>query len=56
MTENLVLERSFTRDPLHIVTRLQGGSPVSRVLMWGDVPVWLITRYAMPGQCWPTRG
>jgi hypothetical protein len=45
MNEHLVLDRSFMRDPHHILNRLHRESPVSSALMWGDVPVWLITRY-----------
>jgi cytochrome P450 len=28
-----------------VLRRLQAEAPVSRVVMWGSVPVWLVTRY-----------
>jgi cytochrome P450 len=40
------LDRSFTREPLHMLRRLQIEGPVSRVLMWNTTPVWLVTRYS----------
>lgn len=45
MQDLISLDRSFTRDPVDLLRRLQNESPVSRVLMWNDVPVWLVTRY-----------
>jgi cytochrome P450 len=45
MLENPQLDRSFTRNPLKVLRRLQVQAPVSRVVMWGSVPVWLVTRY-----------
>jgi cytochrome P450 len=45
VTDTLILDRSFTRDPHEILRRLQTEAPVSRAVMWGDVPVWLVTRY-----------
>jgi cytochrome P450 len=45
MTATLLLDRSFTRDPHDVLHRLQREAPVSRALMWGDLPVWLITHY-----------
>jgi cytochrome P450 len=40
------LDRTFTRDPLDVLRRLQLDGPVSRVLMWNRAPVWLVTRYS----------
>jgi cytochrome P450 len=45
VTEMVLLDRSFTRDPHAVVHRLQGREPVRRAVMWGDVPVWLVTCY-----------
>jgi cytochrome P450 len=39
------LDESFTRDPREVLRRLQSESPVSPAVMWGGVPVWLVTRY-----------
>lgn len=46
MVEIPHLDSSFTRDPMNVLHRLQAEAPVSRVVMWGSVPVWLVTRYA----------
>jgi cytochrome P450 len=45
MTDTLMLDRSFTRDPHDILHQLQSTSPVVRAVAWGDLPVWLVTRY-----------
>ena len=45
MTEPLVLNPSFTQNPDADLQRLRTEAPVSRAIMWGGVPVWLITRY-----------
>jgi cytochrome P450 len=45
MTERLVLKPSFTQNPHAVLHRLRTEAPVSRAIMWGGVPVWLITRY-----------
>lgn len=45
MTEPLVLNPSFTQNPHPVLQRLRTAAPVSRAIMWGGVPVWLITRY-----------
>ena len=39
------LERDFTQHPHPVLDRLRAAGPVSRAVMWGGVPVWLITRY-----------
>jgi cytochrome P450 len=46
MSETMELDGSFTRDPHPVLRRMQAEAPVSRVTMFGGVPVWLITRYA----------
>jgi cytochrome P450 len=45
MTGTVILDRSFTRDPHDILHQLQSEAPAVRAVMWGDVPVWLVTRY-----------
>ena len=30
---------------MSVLRRLQAEAPVSRAVMWGSVPVWLVTRY-----------
>jgi cytochrome P450 len=45
MTQTLILDESFTRDPHATLHQLQAESPVSRAVMWGGVPVWLVTGY-----------
>src|SRR5689334_15076419 len=45
MTDTVILDRSFTRDPHDILHQLQSQAPAVRAVMWGDVPVWLVTRY-----------
>jgi cytochrome P450 len=45
MTEPLVIDPSFTKNPDAVLQRLRTEAPVSRATMWGGVPVWLITRY-----------
>ncbi len=45
MTDTPMLDQSFTRDPHEVLHRLQREAPISRALAWGEVPVWLITRY-----------
>jgi cytochrome P450 len=39
------LDRSFFQDPHSFYRRLRDAAPATRVRMWGDVPVWLITQY-----------
>lgn len=46
MHDLVYLDRSFTRDPLKALRELQREGPVSRVMMWNKVPVWLVTRYS----------
>jgi cytochrome P450 len=46
MHDLIRLDRSFTRDPLKVIRQLQLEGPVSRVLMWNKVPVWLVTHYS----------
>jgi cytochrome P450 len=45
MVEIAQLDPSFTRNPMNLLRRLQTEAPVSRAVMWGSVPVWLVTRY-----------
>ena len=45
MVEIPQVDSSFTRDPMNVLRRLQAEAPVSRVVMWDSVPVWLVTRY-----------
>jgi cytochrome P450 len=45
MVEILQIDPSFTRNPLTVLRRLQAKAPVSRAVMWGSVPVWLVTGY-----------
>jgi cytochrome P450 len=45
MVEIAQLDPSFTRRPMNLLRRLQAEAPVSRAVMWGSVPVWLVTRY-----------
>lgn len=45
MPDLMHLDRSFTRNPLPALQRLQGEGSVARVLMWNRVPVWLVTHY-----------
>jgi cytochrome P450 len=46
VSDVIYLDRSFTRNPLDVLRRLQIEGPVARVLMWDRVPVWLVTRYS----------
>ena len=46
MTDVLCLDSTFTADPLDILRRRQAEAPIVPALMWGSVPVWLVTRYA----------
>jgi cytochrome P450 len=45
MVEIPQLNPSFTRNPMTVLRRLQAAAPVSRAVMWGSVPVWLVTGY-----------
>ena len=45
MVEIPHIDPSFTRNPMSVLRRLQAEAPVSRAVMWGSVPVWLVTRY-----------
>ena len=45
MVEIPQIDSSFTRNPMTVLRRLQAEAPVSRAVMWGSVPVWLVTRY-----------
>lgn len=45
MVEIPQIDRSFTRNPMTVLRRLQAEAPVSRAVLWGSVPVWLVTRY-----------
>ena len=45
MTDTVRLDRSFTRDPHTVLHQLRSQAPVSRAVMWGDVPLWLVTCY-----------
>jgi cytochrome P450 len=45
MVEIPQIDPSFTRNPMTVLRRLQAEAPVSRAVMWGSVPVWLVTRY-----------
>ncbi|MGY4650123.1 cytochrome P450 [Mycobacterium sp. URHB0021] len=44
-TEISFLDIGFTQQPHLILDRLRAAGPVSRAIMWGGVPVWLVTRY-----------
>jgi len=44
--EPVRLRRDFIHDPHALYRRLRSERPAHRVLMWGGVPAWLITRYA----------
>jgi cytochrome P450 len=39
------LDRAFIQNPHELYRRLRAKGPVARVVMWGAVPVWLVTRY-----------
>jgi cytochrome P450 len=39
------LDRAFIQNPHELYRRLRAKRPVARVVMWGAVPVWLVTRY-----------
>lgn len=39
------LDRTFIQDPHELYRRLRAEGPAARVVIWGAVPVWLITRY-----------
>ena len=39
------LDRAFIQNPHDLYRRLRADGPVARVVMWGAVPVWLVTRY-----------
>jgi cytochrome P450 len=39
------LDRAFIQNPHELYRRLRADGPVARVVMWGAVPVWLVTRY-----------
>lgn len=43
MIETVLLDELFTRDPHTFLHQLRSQAPVSRAVMWGDVPVWLVT-------------
>jgi cytochrome P450 len=45
MLEIAQIDSSFTRNPMTVLRRLQEKAPVGRAVMWGSVPVWLVTRY-----------
>jgi len=45
MVEIPQLDSAFTRNPMQVLRRLQADAPVSRAVMWGSVPVWLVTGY-----------
>jgi cytochrome P450 len=45
VTDIVMLDRSFSRDPHAVLHQLQGQAPVCRALIWGDVPVWMVTCY-----------
>ena len=40
------LDRKFVQDPHDLYRRLRVERPVTPVVMWGGVRVWLVTRYA----------
>jgi cytochrome P450 len=39
------LDRAFIQNPHELYRELRADGPVARVVMWGAVPVWLVTRY-----------
>jgi cytochrome P450 len=39
------LDRAFIQNPHELYRRIRADGPVARVVMWGAVPVWLVTRY-----------
>ncbi|MGE2816091.1 cytochrome P450 family protein [Mycobacterium heidelbergense] len=39
------LDRTFIQNPHDLYRRLRAEGPAARVVIWGAVPVWLITRY-----------
>jgi cytochrome P450 len=43
--ETIRLDRAFFQNPHQLYRRLRADGPAARVLIWGAVPVWLITRY-----------
>jgi len=45
MVEIPQLDPSFTQNPMNLLRCLQADAPVSRAVMWGSVPVWLVTGY-----------
>jgi cytochrome P450 len=45
LAEITCLDRDFTQHPHPVLDRLRAAGPVSRAMMWGGVPVWLITKY-----------
>lgn len=45
MTELPRLDPLFIRNPMSVLRRLQVEAPVSCAVMWGSVPVWLVTGY-----------
>lgn len=46
MADLLELGSEFAQDPHGMLKQLRAEAPVNRVIMFGGVPVWLITRYA----------
>jgi hypothetical protein len=44
--EMIRLDREFLQHPHDLYRRLREQAPVTPVVMWGGVPVWLVTRYA----------
>jgi cytochrome P450 len=46
MSQPVALDSHFTRAPHEVLRELRREGPVTRAIMFGDVPVWLVTRYA----------